>query len=136
MASPEQDLREALVCLTSINDMRSFFEAGKYMGMCGCCDRIKGLYQVHHVVFQQRCRRDHAPEWSPDNAFRLCSGGAETCHEREHTHQSQIPTAKLRTENIAFAWRWLGPGAAYNYFTRYYAHNGDLRIEALLELSA
>jgi hypothetical protein len=132
--TPQQALREAITRLSPINEMRSFFEEGKYMGMCGCCDRIKGLYEVHHVIFRQRARRDGAPQWSPDDAFRLCSGDATTCHEREHSHQSKIPTSKLRIENIAFACRWLGPGPAYNYFTRYYAHDGDPRIEALLEL--
>ena len=132
-ATPES-LRSAIERLTAIDDSRAFFEEGRYMGMCGCCSRIKGLFEVHHVVFEQRCRREGAPLKSPDNAFRLCSGTAETCHEREHTHQSRIPVSKLRIQNIAFAIRWLGPGPAYNYFERYYVADDPAITSAILEL--
>ena len=132
----ENPTPQPITCtLTDIDDPRSFYEEGKYMGHCGHCGRIKGSWQVHHVVFRQRCRSEGAPEWSPDNAFRVCSGAADRCHEREHSAQERVRCSDLRDENIAFAVRWLGRGPAFNYLTRYYEDDGDPRVRQLLEIA-
>lgn len=132
-----QPAPQSITCtpLTDIDDARAFYEEGKYAGCCAHCGKIKGAWQVHHVVFRQRCRREGAPEWSPDDALRICSGAAQCCHEREHSAQERICCSDLRDENIAFAARWLGAGPAFNYLTRYYEDDGDPRVHQLLEFT-
>lgn len=127
---------QSITCtpLTDIDDPRSFYDEARFQGACAHCGRIKGDWQAHHIVFRQRCRREGAPQWSPDDAVRVCSGAADRCHEREHSGQERLRTSDLRDENIAFAARWLGPGAAFNYLTRYYDHDADPRVDELLEI--
>jgi hypothetical protein len=127
------DRPSAFVSLTDINNQVSFFLEGRYQQCCAHCGRIKGSWQVHHVIFRQHCRKEGAPQYSPDNALRVCQGAAECCHEREHSAQERIRVSDLRDENIAFAARWLGPGPAYEYLRRRYEDDGDPRLDALLE---
>jgi hypothetical protein len=122
------------VTLTAINNARSFWEEAKYQGMCLNCERMKGLWEAHHVLFKQTCRREHAPMYSPDNAIRLCSGQADRCHERHHeSGDLRIPMHHLRDENFAFIVVHLGLGPAINYLDRHYIDAGDSRFLYLLE---
>lgn len=129
---------EPITCsppLSDIDDPRSFWLEAQYQGQCAHCGRIKGAWQAHHVVFRQTCRREGAPEWSPDDAIRVCAGAPDRCHEREHSGQERLKCSDLRDENIAFAVRWLGPGAAFNYLVRYYEDDGDPRVHHLLGIA-
>jgi hypothetical protein len=118
--------------LTDIDDAESFFQEGRYQGCCAACGSTRS-WEAHHVIQKQRCRREGAPLYSPDNALRVCAKSPDTCHERHTTHAELLPLLCLRDENIAFAERWLGAGPAYEYLTRYYA-GSDPRVDALLEV--
>lgn len=125
------------VTLTEIDDPQSFFLEARAQGYCASCayhgrTQIVSSWQAHHVIQRQRCRRERAPLFSPDDALRVCSGSPAACHERHTTHQELLPVGCLRDENIAFAERWLGAGPAIIYFETYYA-GSDPRIDALLE---
>ena len=124
MATPEQDAADQ-----AIDDPRSFYLEGKFQGRCACCNST-GRFEVHHVIAKERCKKEHIPQHSPDNALRLCAKSPDSCHERHTTAQERVPLSKLRDENIAFAVH-LGRGPAYNYLTRYYA-GSDPRVDALL----
>lgn len=119
--------------LTAIDDPHSFAVEAQAMLVCAVCHTARP-WQAHHVVQKQRLRRERAPLYSPDIALRVCAGRADCCHERHTTHQAVIPLGALRDQNIAFAARWLGPGPAYEYLTRYYSGT-DPRVDALLEIS-
>lgn len=131
MATPEPTRVGA--SLSAIDDAASFYAEGKYQGECAACHST-GPFEVHHVVERQRCRRTGAPQFSPDDALRLCAKSPGTCHERHTSAQRRVPLAALRDENIAFAERWLGAGPAYNFLTRYYA-GSDARVDRLLEVA-
>lgn len=113
-----------------IDDTESFYEEGKYQRACASCGAT-GLFEVHHVLQKQVCRREGAPLYCPDNGLRLCAKSATTCHERHTSHQELVPLDRLRDENIAFVIRWLGVGPAYNYLTRAYS-GSDPRVDRLL----
>lgn len=113
----------------------SFWMQAQAQGVCAKCKRPTRDWEAHHVIQKQRCRREHAPQHSPDNALRLCSGSAGSCHVRHTTHQELVPLACLRDENIEFAVRWLTPGPAYEYLRRYYA-GSDPRVDQLLQRAA
>lgn len=131
MASPESQTALDRVVLTSINNAASFYEEGKYQIVCAVPDcQAPGAFEVHHAVQKQRCRREGAPQHSPDDALRTCLG----CHGDHTSHKRRIPMAALRDENIAFAAHWLGAGPAYEYFHSHYS-GSDPRIDALLEIT-
>lgn len=116
-----------------IDDTASFYAEGRYQSVCASCG-TPGLFEVHHVLQKQVCRREGAPLYCPDNALRLCAKSPTTCHERHTSHQELVPLDRLRDENIAFIIRWLGVGPAYNYLTRAYS-GSDPRVDALLAVS-
>lgn len=120
--------------LTAIDNPASFHAEAAAMLVCAACGKPLPGWEAHHVVQKQRCRREGAPLHSPDNALRLCAKRADRCHERHSHHQELVPLGALRDENIAFAARWLDPGPAYEYLTRYYAGT-DPRVDALLEVT-
>ena len=120
--------------LSDIDDPGAFYLEGRNQRGCAHCGCIGGAWQVHHVVFRQRCRIEGAPQFSPDDALRVCAGTADCCHEREHSAQERLRCSDLRDENIEFAARWLNPGPAFNYLCRYYEDDGDPRVHKLLEI--
>lgn len=113
-----------------IDDAASFYEEGKYQRACASCGAT-GLFEVHHVLQKQVCRREGAPLHGPDNALRLCAKSPTACHERHTSHQELVSLDRLRDENIAFAIHWLGVGPAYNYLRRNYS-GSDRRVDRLL----
>lgn len=117
--------------LTAIDDPESFRAEARHQGRCAACGR-PGAFDAHHVLEKRHCRLYGAPLHSPDNALRLCSKAADRCHERHTSRQRAVPLVVLRDENIAFAARWLGRAAAYEYLTRRYA-GSDPRVDQLLE---
>lgn len=135
MASPQPPSAFLRVALTTINNSSSFWEEAKYQGACAGCGRMGVLWEAHHVLFLQECRRASAPEWSPDNALRLCIEG-DRCHYGQHPgapSARRVKVSKLRDENLAFILCHLGAGAGHNYLTRYYEDDGDPRLDVLLE---
>lgn len=119
------------VVLTEISNPHSFFLEARYQVVCAHCKKPRP-FMAHHVLTAQELRRLRAPEYSPDDALRVCAHTADSCHERHHSGQERIALADLRDENIAFAARWMGEGYAYSWLTRYY-DGADARVDALLE---
>lgn len=122
--------------LTSIDNPRSFYEAGREQGYCALCGhlarpQVVSTWEVHHVLAKQHCRFG-VPRHSPDNALRLCAKSPASCHSRHTSHQHLLPLECLREENIAFVVRWLGEGPAFVYLQRSYS-GSDARVNALLE---
>jgi hypothetical protein len=130
-ADQERLIEQARANDVAFDNYRAFFEAARWQGVCAVCERPGGDWEAHHVVQKQVCRREHAPQHSPDNALRVC--------ERDHVNHTnavaRIPLGRLRNENIAWARRWLGPELAYNYLSTQYGGPPDARIDRLLEQS-
>lgn len=112
----------------------SFYIVARMQLVCAKCKTTKA-WQAHHVVQQQRLRREGVLENDSDNALRLCSGRADSCHERHTTGQERVPLSCLHDANFFFAARSLGPGPAYVYLRAQYAGD-DPRLEALLDEAA
>lgn len=116
-----------------INDHSAFWNEARFQVFCAGCERAKGSWEAHHVVYQQECVRAGAPEHSPRNVLRVCTVVPGGCHQSHHAGTRwKIPLLALRECNIAFAEQYLGAGRAYNYLTRHYG-GSDPRVEALLE---
>lgn len=95
------------------------------------CETSKAPWEAHHAMYEQHVKKyseDPRTLWHPDNALRLC----KTCHKQgQHGRKNPVPVCALRTENIEFTARLMGPEAAYEYFGRYYKGT-DPRLEALI----
>ena len=120
----------------SIDNPQSFYLAGRWQGYCALCEFLKRpqqskRWEVNHVLSRQHCRWFGAPQYSPENALRLCAKAPRACHEQHTSHMMLLPVGCLRDENIAFIARWLGPERAYEYLHRYY-EGTDPRVEALI----
>lgn len=119
---------------TEIDNRESFFNEGRFQVVCANCGAT-GDFDVHHVLYRQACRKEGAPEWSPDNALRICDRPITGCHGTQHGSMGlRIKLTALRDENIAFCAHFLGAGKAYNYLTRRYS-GSDPRVDALLEVA-
>jgi hypothetical protein len=132
MAPSQPDPTQCI--LSKMDSGRAFWEEARWQRRCAHCGRAAGDWDAHHVMHKQHCRVEGAPQMSPDDSLRVCSGGADRCHERHTTGQERLLVADLRDENIAFMRRWLGAGAAYEYLGRYYSGD-DPRRDRLLEES-
>jgi 5-methylcytosine-specific restriction endonuclease McrA len=93
-----------------------FRQAASGQGACQNCGRVHGFWEPHHVVYRDHLHQRRLPEWEPRDALRLCTA----CHGHHHDGTSwRLATAKLRDENLSFAFDALGLYAA-DYLRRYY----------------
>lgn len=112
---------------------RAFKMEALYQARCQHpdCPNPKAAWEAHHACYEQEVKKhteDPAILFDPDNALRLC----KTCHKQDqHNRKNPLPVCALRTENIEFTARLLGPDAAYEYIKRYYKGT-DPRLEALI----
>lgn len=95
------------------------------MRCAGC-----GLRAVHnhHVVYRQHLRQHGGDVLDGANFLPMCL----SCHAAHHNASWRIPVSCLRDENLAYASELLGL-AAFDYFVRRYADDGDPRLDELLE---
>lgn len=115
-----------------MNNRESFVAEAQYQGHCMGCESL-AVWQPHHVVYRQECRRRGAPEWDPRNVLRVCIVPITGCHYRHHdgTQGTPITTAKLTDDNIEFAFEVLGVYAV-DYLRRHYDDSEpDPRLLAL-----
>lgn len=114
----------------------SFYAAGRMQRVCQVCMRPvqEGAFEVHHVLYRQRCRRAAVSEWHPHNALLLCDGCR--AHHEQHSgapSAQRISTGDLRTENVEFVLASLGAPRAYEYLRRYYRDEPqDPRVAQLI----
>ena len=87
------------------------------------------MTQVHHVVYQQRVRREGGDLNDPRNL--LLVGDDE--HERHHNRSRPFPLSRLPDSAFEFAGELLGAGAAYNYLRRRYVGDDPRLANLLLE---
>ena len=124
--------------LSTVDDPRAFYMEARTQSYCAYCGYLKRTqiskqFEAHHVLEQRHCKVEGFPKHSPDNSLRLCAKSHGTCHERHTSGMQKIHLGCLFDRNIYFVVRWLGAGAAYNYFRRYY-DGVDPRVESLLTL--
>lgn len=82
----------------------------------------------HHVVYEQKVRREGGAVWDPRNALTLC----DLCHTSHHRRGSKVvPLSALTDGNYAFAVELLG-AAAFDYLRRRYVGD-DPRLDRILE---
>jgi hypothetical protein len=101
---------------------------------CGCGKR-HGL-QLHHVVTQQKIRREARGE--PGRDLILCADRrnlvpvGRACHAKHHSRQEPYELRRLPDSVFEFARELLGAGPAYEYLRRSYAGE-DARLDALIK---
>lgn len=100
--------------------------------VCGCGFNA---VQEHHVITQQELRR--VPGKNAEERRRLTRDKrnlvpvALGCHDAHHNGTRRLQLPCLPDRVFAFASWVMGPGKAYEYFTRFY-RGEDPRLDALL----
>jgi hypothetical protein len=115
-----------IITQAAIDAHRAFQDAARKQHVCARCDKA-GPWHPHHVVYKQDLERENLPPDDPDNALRLCPD----CHHGHHygTPRQQLHMCRLKTQNIRYAFRVLGPNAG-SYLRRRY-RGSDPRLEQI-----
>lgn len=98
-----------------------------HFGPCRVCGHPDVLLR-HHVVYRQKLRAEHKPQWNMWNALDV--GWNCDCHELHHNGSEPIRLVMLSVENLEHAFKMLGPYADLYLRSRYVGY--DSRLAALL----
>lgn len=106
--------------------------------MSSYCARGCGRLAVHahHIVRRQEIRRYGAPELvevliaDERNLMPLC----EEHHAAHHSRSNVIPLALVPDGAVDFAVRLMGAGRAFEFLSRFYAHDGRREDDRLVRL--
>lgn len=121
-----------IIAQAQIDAARRFRGEAQRQRVCARCG-MGGSFDAHHVVEKSWLKARGLPLFDPDNALRLCDEhNKNDCHGK-HTRgvkrKDRLHVRCLRDENLAFAFRLMGP-AAGSYLRRRY-RGTDPRLEAL-----
>ncbi len=98
-------------------------------GDCAACGQPGPLVR-HHVLPEQRVRREGGDVYDPRNSMEL--GRWCVCHEQHTNASHRLAMVLVPDDAIDYTSELLGPGAAYDFFIRTYGHaEHDARLATL-----
>ena len=110
----------------------SFRETARLQRCCAVCGSM-GSWQAHHVVSQQKLKREGEGWrlWDERNALRLCCAVPFGCHAQHENAVRRVRVSELTKDSLDFAFEALGE-FAYDYLQRYYRCDDTTRERELI----